>query len=657
MKDICEKCGQSYSGVKSEGGYFCSFCLLMAGGDLEYTEVACDGVSGCFLTISDLHRLFPELEIIKLHGQGGMGQVYQAKQKTLDRLVALKILRKEISENPEFRVRFGREARAMAGLNHPNLVSVYDFGEREGHQYLLMEFVEGQSLAARLKEGPFEPGAALPLVAQIAGAVGFAHSKNILHRDLKPGNILINDEGEVKVTDFGLAKILGTPADVSLTISEVGMGTPNYMAPEQSKGSKEIDARADIYSLGVLFHEMLTGFIPAGRVMSVAGKSRNYRKLDELIAKSISADPGDRPDRAEDFCLAVNKASLPVKKRGGRTLLSFAGAVVIALLLFWGFTKEKAAPGQNVADELFPYQGNIVSPGSLKRWRPESSGAVKTVFSEITDFVQIQKSPYFKRVIFARRRNGEIVGVNVPQDLPPAQMLSNSFLLGVDNRLSVRKGTNLVLKFRPELVDVKVLRLQQGHDYAVALMENRRVRVAATDDAWDRFSSWFEEIEKLEDVVDVAVHSQNGILLCSDGSIVCWNTRLNRLVDRAPKQVKWKSVSCGKFHYAGVNEAGTVHAWLADPETEDLRVLSTIKIPESAKSGVIRVKSDALFSAAQLEDGSWCAWGDDRGSGLIERIEKIGPASDLSFRTFPAPYVEVYWIEPIDLPYSVTDEP
>jgi serine/threonine protein kinase len=201
-----------------------------------------------------LSRLLPQLEVLELLGRGGMGAVYKARQTKLDRLVALKILPAEAGRDPSFAARFLREARALARLNDPHVVAIYDFGEANGLFYLVMEYVDGVNLRHLLRSGPLHPSQALPMVTQVCDALQYAHEEGVVHRDVKPENILVDRRGRVKIADFGLAKLLGrTSAERALTAAEQVMGTLNYMAPEQVERPLEVDHRADLYSLGVVF--------------------------------------------------------------------------------------------------------------------------------------------------------------------------------------------------------------------------------------------------------------------------------------------------------------------------------------------------------------------------------------------------------------------
>jgi predicted Ser/Thr protein kinase len=239
----------------------------------------------------EIARFFPQLEIVELLGRGGMGVVYKARQVQLDRLVALKILPPEAGAEPHFSERFAREARALARLNHPSIVAVYDFGQTEGLFYFLMEYVDGANLRELMRTQQITPKEALVIVPRICEALQFAHDEGIMHRDIKPENILIDKKGRVKIADFGLAKLLGRdPADLSLTQAGMSVGTPRYMAPEQMEHPDEVDHRADIYSLGVVFYEMLTGELPVGRFVAPSQKAEIDVRLDEIVLRSLEHD-------------------------------------------------------------------------------------------------------------------------------------------------------------------------------------------------------------------------------------------------------------------------------------------------------------------------------------------------------------------------------
>src|SRR5579883_100934 len=253
----------------------------------------------------EVGKIFGDYELLEEIGRGGMGMVYKARQHSLDRTVALKmILRGELA-TPEDRSRFQTEARAAALLAHPNIVPVYDAGEHEGQAYFSMRFVEGQTLAALLARGPLHPRDAARYLAAISRAVQFAHEHGILHRDLKPSNILIDQNDEPHITDFGLAKYAsrtgGTPAPtVALTATGAIVGTPAYMAPEQVSNRRgTISPLSDVYSLGVILYEMLTGRPPFQAPTPV---DTLLLVLDQDPVRPRLLNPGVDPD-LEMICL------------------------------------------------------------------------------------------------------------------------------------------------------------------------------------------------------------------------------------------------------------------------------------------------------------------------------------------------------------------
>jgi serine/threonine protein kinase len=230
---------------------------------------------------------------------GEPGAVYKARQTRLDRLVALKILSPEKQGNQKFSERFEREARALAKLHHPNIVTVFDFGEVDGNFYLLMEFVDGLTLRQLLQTRKLLAPEALAIVPKICEALQYAHEQGIVHRDIKPENILMDKDGRVKIADFGIAKILGDGGNSNLTAEQV-IGTPHYMSPEQIEKPQTVDHRADIYSLGVVFYEMLTGELPLGKFPPPSKKVQVDVRLDEVVLRALEKEPERRYQQASE---------------------------------------------------------------------------------------------------------------------------------------------------------------------------------------------------------------------------------------------------------------------------------------------------------------------------------------------------------------------
>src|ERR1700722_7033695 len=289
----CPEGGAALSADSPEG--LCPRCLLHHA--LKIPSPTPTGDHGAFTAPdpADLAPHFPQLEILSLLGQGGMGAVYKARQLKLDRFVAVKILPAEWGRDPAFAERFAREARALARLSHPHIVGVHDFGEAGEHFFLLMEFVDGANLRQLLQAGPLDPGLALQIIPQVCDALQYAHDEGVIHRDVKPENILVDQRGRVKMADFGLAKLVGASrASFTLTGTHQVMGTLDYMAPEQRNHPQEVDQRADIYSLGVVFYEMLTGKLPLGRFSPPSDAAGVDGRLDEIVHRALGTGAGQR---------------------------------------------------------------------------------------------------------------------------------------------------------------------------------------------------------------------------------------------------------------------------------------------------------------------------------------------------------------------------
>lgn len=231
---------------------------------------------------ADLAPLFPGYEIQGLIATGGMGAVYRAVQKSLDRMVALKILPRELSKDAAFCAGFEAEAKAMARLNHPNLIGVYDFGEVNCMLYIIMEYVPGKSLYHSAYGKSIDPKEVIRLVTGICKGLAHAHENGILHRDIKPSNILLDHNAEPKIGDFGLARPIGTKVEEGEEI----FGTPHYTAPEVVSSPHSVDYRADLFSVGVLLHELLTGRLPAADTRPASMIAKCDVRFDAIIRRA-----------------------------------------------------------------------------------------------------------------------------------------------------------------------------------------------------------------------------------------------------------------------------------------------------------------------------------------------------------------------------------
>ncbi len=323
---LCKSCGAPLSSEAPEG--LCPGCLLkaaLATQNGRQPTAASDLPGRKPASLPEpalLAEWFPQLEILELLGQGGMGAVYKARQPALDRMVALKILPREAAADPGFAERFNREARALAKLSHPNIVAVYDFGQAHGVHYFIMEYVDGPNLRQLEEAGRLSPREALKIIPQICEALQFAHDEGIVHRDIKPENVLLDRKGRVKIADFGLARILGIEGqNWRLTGARDVMGTPHYMAPEQVEHPQQVDHRADIYSLGVVFYEMLTGELPLGKFAPPSRKVQVDVRLDDVVLHTLEKEPERRYQHASEVKTDVESITRKPGAAAGATAI------------------------------------------------------------------------------------------------------------------------------------------------------------------------------------------------------------------------------------------------------------------------------------------------------------------------------------------------
>ncbi len=309
----CPQCGKPVSpGTPANA---CSHCLMALGMNIDPKTPTTDSRSALdehhIPSVEKLMPVFPHLEIQHLIGHGGMGAVYQARQINLDRTVALKILAPRLACNPAFAERFLREAQTLAKLSHPNIVTVFESGQAGEFYYLVMEFVDGVNLRDTISANLLSTKEALAIVPQVCEALQYAHDQGVIHRDIKPENILIARDGHVRIADFGLAKLLApTPEQFTLTGTRQVLGTMNYMAPEQIETPDVVDHRADLYSLGVVFYELLTGELPLGRFALPSEKSNGVSsQLDDLVMRTLEKDPNRRYQQASQIKTACQGAA------------------------------------------------------------------------------------------------------------------------------------------------------------------------------------------------------------------------------------------------------------------------------------------------------------------------------------------------------------
>jgi serine/threonine protein kinase len=381
---LCPRCGAALAGGCVDG--LCAQCLGALNFDTQ-TFLADEkpAASVAPLDAAELAPHFPQLEILGCLGRGGMGVVYKARQRSLNRPVALKLLAPERAHDPGFAARFAHEAQALAALNHPNIVSVHDFGHAGGFYFLLMEFVDGVNLRQAMQAGRFTAEQALAVVPPVCEALQFAHEHGIVHRDIKPENLLLDRAGRVKIADFGIAKMLNEDAGRGAAEAWPA-GTPRYMAPEQ-RDHQRSDHRADIYSLGVVLYEMLTGELPLEQLQPRSSRLREMRidvRLDEIVLRALESTPELRYQTAAELRTQVEslgpvapsagtngsgataaKKTPTQARRSRRTLLAWgtAGLMTVGLIVFLAglpHHSSKIAPGERGARQ----SANNVPPGT-----------------------------------------------------------------------------------------------------------------------------------------------------------------------------------------------------------------------------------------------------------------------------------------------------
>lgn len=529
----CPQCGTPLPSGALAG--LCPVCLLKQGAT---ADTVTDVRQPPFIppTLAELEPLFPQLEILELIGKGGMGAVYKARQRQLDRIVALKILPPGIGRDAAFAERFAREAKALARLNHPGIVTLYEFGRAElplgqdaqqrvptGQIYFfLMEFVDGVNLRQLLHAGRVSAREALAIVPQICDALQFAHDQGIVHRDIKPENILLDRRGRVKVADFGLAKLVGAVNEPvaeganfgSPTLTDAGkiMGTPNYMAPEQVEHPGEVDHRADIYALGVVFYQMLTGELPGKRIEPPSRKVHIDVRLDEVVLRALEKEPDLRYQQASGLKTAVETVAIappgiadgaaasPLPRRSGEPPALIAGGVglavgllVLAVLAFITFMMPDSfqATTRVKVDRLVPAGSNPPLIGQLgydpylqtefeiiqsqlvldrviaklelnARWgRQYASGAVLTTATS-TELLK-------QRLVLRPIRNTSLIEISVFSETPDeaaelANAIADSYvgfrqeqLRDYLNSAKSRSAAELVVSGEPQLWQVQIV--------------------------------------------------------------------------------------------------------------------------------------------------------------------------------------------------------
>jgi serine/threonine-protein kinase len=347
MSETCPRCGRRYPAARVG---LCPVCLL----DADIGPA----------------RLGDSLELIEEIGQGGMGSVWKARHLQLGRTVAVKFLRADLAALPDFERRLQREAQALALLNHPGIVAVHDFGMENGRSFIVMEHVEGRPLSEAL---PLDVAQAVDVATQVCEALAYAHRHGVVHRDIKPQNILLEPSGRAKISDFGIARLLHPGSDTALTVAGSLVGTPRYMAPEALAGAAP-DPRMDVFSVGVVLYEAITGKPPLGELSPLPGG------LSQVVRKALAADPAHRYANAEELArelaaLAQAPDELPADEKYWLRAIALVQTLATAVTL-WAFL-QSVTPKVLSPQEVQPLimlrverlaDGRLVSRARFETW-------------------------------------------------------------------------------------------------------------------------------------------------------------------------------------------------------------------------------------------------------------------------------------------------
>ena len=369
MNILCPGCQTSIASSEQDPRTTCGGCGL----EIDLSQVGTFPGIASMSIVRDLagERLGP-YEVLELIGMGGMGVVYRARDLDTGEIAALKVLYCDPFKEADFVARFEREARTLLRLDNPHIVKILASGEQEGIYYLVTELLSGETLAQYLKSRTPDLKESLRIMNQVCSAIAHAHTKGVIHRDIKPANIIL-DNGKVKVLDFGLSHLTGGESQFStLTRSDLAMGSLNYLSPEQRMNAKGVDRRADIFSLGVVFYEMLTGSLPLGNFVPPSKTGHGIpARCDRIMGRALQVDPVQRYQKVEEFAEALHRIDKTKRVRKRVLIPVFAAVALAATLLVFG---PDTSPTPDKTMDIIPTAGmeENVKPG-LKPRAPKKS--------------------------------------------------------------------------------------------------------------------------------------------------------------------------------------------------------------------------------------------------------------------------------------------
>jgi hypothetical protein len=577
--EACAVCGKPLP--RNAPGGLCPACLMGRGAEWVKRSSA---RAGGFVppAADDLALLFPDFEIVRCLGQGGMGAVYQAVQRDLDRTVAIKILPPEIAADAEFSERFRREASALASLDHPNIVRLFDYGQREGLAYFVMEFVDGVDLSRRIASGPVTADEAFGIVSQLCDALHHSHGRGVVHRDIKPANLLITREGRVKVADFGLARLVNPGAgDPGLTRTNATLGTPRYMAPEQMAGASGSDHRVDIYAVGVVLYELLTGHMPVGHFDAPSEKIAALNPhIDEVVLRALSTEPERRFATAEDVKSSLREAiERPAPTRHERArrlalgaLMASVAAAAIAGGAAWLWVTWRGETG----DESEKALSSAVTPLA------DPSG-------RIVVFGQTEAAPF----PLAGQPAAKVAVAAAHDEFGLVLRPDGTVLAWGDNRFG---QTNVPAG----LSDVIAVAVGQGPRAAHALALRRDGTVAGWGD-----NTFRQAIppDGLTGVVAIAAGELHSLALTRNGRLIAWGNSASPAGAVPENLAPAKAIAASaNFNLALLNN-GLVIAW-------GLNDAGQCQVPQVSAQAV-EIAAGSRHAVVRLKDGTVMTWGDN----------------------------------------------
>lgn len=522
-------------------------------------------------------------------GRGGMGDVYLATQLKVDRLVAIKVVRPQGGGNSppdELKARFIQEAKALSALSHPSIVAIFDVGEtNQGDPFFAMEYVEGSTLRETLLEGPVKAETILEWGLQICGGLDYAHGKGVIHRDIKPANVLVSNDGYIKLVDFGLAKLLPDQfeAHLSMTYSQVAVGTPDYVAPEQILTSEPIDHRADIYALGVLLYELATNRIPRGSWVAASRMNSDFgRTFDRILERALAPDPDDRYQTIKELQTRLGAVPSPLKLRNRRKTVRGMAAALLAGIAVFGIIE--------IRSQLAPPWGTMIpefrkTPAAMER-PPYNAGAMaqnqrpnlKTTFP-----LEIQE-PWGTPRLFRLEENTLAEVMLPPEVAPDALHLLN--WISESQFLVPAKGDGVA-----------------------------KVTLSKTNHRVEKF------LEGLKDIVQVEGTAAHGLALRKDGKLFPWPAgKVHPFLPPADLPERVIKVAAGENHAVALLADGSIRVW---GNSDDGK--TTVPYPFN---NIVDVATGAGFTAVLTETGRVFAWGDNR-KGQCDVPPDLPPVAQL----------------------------